>query len=118
GVSEQLEQPQRMVDCGTLQTAAVGCAVSGTWPAFDPAVSVAGQRAVAVVHQQLRLSAEHGGGVVRVSAVSTSVVVARGSVAQPTIRLANASRTLAGHNMPSPVRIRVRSATHSGSARP
>ncbi len=36
-----------------------------------------------------------------VSAVSTGVVVARGSVAQPTMRLANASRTLASHSTPS-----------------
>jgi hypothetical protein len=41
------------------------------------------------------------------SAVSTSAVVARGSVAQPTMRLANASRTLASHSTPSPVIRRV-----------
>jgi hypothetical protein len=47
------------------------------------------------------------------SAVSTSVVVARGSVAQPTMRLANASRTLASHSTPSPMTSRVRSAAQS-----
>ncbi|OLM08462.1 hypothetical protein Ae706Ps2_6706 [Pseudonocardia sp. Ae706_Ps2] len=47
------------------------------------------------------------------SAVSTSAVVARESVAQPTTRLENASRTEAIHNTPSPVTIRVRSATHT-----
>ncbi len=46
-----------------------------------------------------------------VSFVDTTV--ARGSVAQPTMRLANASRTLASHSTPSAVTSRVRSATHS-----
>jgi hypothetical protein len=40
-------------------------------------------------------------------------VSARAAVAQPTTLLANASRTLASHSTPSPVMIRVRSATHS-----
>ncbi len=38
---------------------------------------------------------------------------ARAAVFQPTTRLENASRTLANHSTPSPVGIRVRSATHS-----
>ena len=35
------------------------------------------------------------------------------AVFRPTMRLENASRTLASHSTPSPVRMRVRSATHS-----